>query len=117
MVPRYRGKHTVAGRLPADDPEQMQCAERLYNQLYLEKYSRQNVQFTAGYFSQASQLGLLQLYGLFHQQQMMGVVGMVQLEQTITVPIVVNAYQRGVWAVISWLSRKVYLPLLRRYQL
>ncbi|VTR20133.1 Uncharacterised protein [Serratia fonticola] len=75
-------------RLSADDPEQMQCAERLYNQLYLEKYSRQNVQFTTGYLSQASQLGVLQLYGLFHQQQMVGVLGMVQLEQTVTVPIV-----------------------------
>lgn len=163
-------------RLSADAPEQMQCAERLYNQLYLEKYSRQNVQFTAGYFARASQLGLLQLFGLFHQQQMMGVVGMVQLEQTVTVPIVgyrtelpaslalyrrliafafrysmdrklllnlssgapdfkrvrgcqpvieysmvyvrhLNRYQRGVWAVISWLSRKVYQPLLKRYQL
>ncbi|WP_447878970.1 hypothetical protein [Serratia fonticola] len=163
-------------RLSADDPEQMQCAERLYNQLYLEKYSCQNVQFTAGYLSQASQLGVLQLYGLFHQQQMVGVLGMVQLEQTVTVPIVgyrtelpaslalyrrliafalryamehklflnlssgapdfkrvrgcqpvieysmvyvrhLNVYQRSVWAVISWLSRKVYQPLLKRYQL
>jgi hypothetical protein len=162
--------------LSANNPAQMACAERLYNQLYLEKYSRQNVQFTADYLSQASQLGLLALYGLFHQQAMVGVVGMVQLEQTVTVPIVgyntalpealalyrrliafalryamerklflnlssgapdfkrlrgcqpvieysmvyvrhLNRYQRGVWAVISWLSRKVYQPLLRHYKL
>ncbi|MBC3211814.1 GNAT family N-acetyltransferase [Serratia fonticola] len=163
-------------RLSADAPELMQCAERLYNQLYLDKYSRQNVQFTAGYLSQASQMGVLQLYGLFHQQQMVGVLGMVQLEKTVTVPIVgyrtelpaslalyrrliafalryamdrklflnlssgapdfkrvrgcqpeieysmvyvrhLNVYQRSVWAMISWLSRKVYQPLLRHYQL
>lgn len=62
-------------------------AKVLYDLLYLQKYSEHNIQFTLSYFIQAVQMGLISLYGLFHQGQMLATVGMVIIEADMTCPI------------------------------
>lgn len=66
-----------------------QHAERLYNQLYLEKYSRHNVQFTATYLQALVKADLLHLRLLrdIVTQQVIGVVGMVEKGGVMTTPI------------------------------
>ncbi|WP_157954453.1 GNAT family N-acetyltransferase [Saccharospirillum mangrovi] len=74
--------------LDADNHDDLLRAEQLYNQLYLDKYSRHNVQFTAEYFAQFSRAGLLSLYGLFNDDELLGVAGFIGVDQTITAPII-----------------------------
>lgn len=65
-------------------------AEALYNSLYLEKYSRHNIQFTAKYLQFLVEGGLLDLYLLRDNETMayVGVVGVTQEANVMTVPIV-----------------------------
>lgn len=66
-----------------------QQAERLYNTLYLDKYSRHNVQFTAEYLQALVKADLLHLQ-LLHDadnNQVVGVVGVVEEDGVITTPI------------------------------
>lgn len=74
--------------LDPHDEAEMARAEQLYNQLYLDKYSRHNVQFSADCLSRFSRSGLIELYGLFQHQQLLGVAGLFGLEQTLTAPII-----------------------------
>ncbi|MBU6952132.1 GNAT family N-acetyltransferase [Hahella sp. HN01] len=74
--------------LDPDDETQMARAEQLYNQLYLEKYSLHNVRFSADYLSAFSRSGLLKLFGLFHQDELLGVAGLFGVDQTLTAPVV-----------------------------
>ena len=65
-------------------------AERLYNLLYLEKYSQHNIQFKAKYLQLLVKRGLLDLY-LLHDEltkKNVGVVGMTLEGDVMTVPIV-----------------------------
>lgn len=62
-------------------------AKVLYDMLYLQKYSEHNIQFTLSYFIYAVQAGLLAVYGLFYQGQMLATVGMVIIENNMTCPI------------------------------
>lgn len=68
--------------------EQYIQAEDLYNQLYLQKYSRHNIQFTADYLADMQKSQLLELYGLYCGGEMLGVVGIVVVDGAMTVPIV-----------------------------
>jgi hypothetical protein len=70
------------------DSKQLQKAKNLYNQLYLEKYSRYNIQFTESFLKEFSKNNLLKIFCLFHQGEMLGVVGLFVIENTLTVPIV-----------------------------
>ena len=65
-------------------------AEELYGLLYLEKYSKYNIQFTAKYLELLVEAKLLDLYLLRDNETMkyVGVVGMTQEVNVITVPIV-----------------------------
>ncbi|RDH44515.1 hypothetical protein [Zooshikella ganghwensis] len=74
--------------LDPDNQVLMKLAEDYYNQLYLDKYSKHNIQFTSNYFAQHVKAGLLELYGLFHKQKMLGVVGFCGIDDTLTVPII-----------------------------
>ncbi|MGI0117589.1 hypothetical protein [Zooshikella sp. RANM57] len=74
--------------LDPNNQAHMDQAEAYYNQLYLDKYSKHNIQFTSDYFAQHAKAGLLELYGLFHKQEMLGVVGFCGIDDTLTVPII-----------------------------
>jgi hypothetical protein len=65
-------------------------AERLYNLLYLQKYSQHNIQFKAHYLQLLVQDGLLKLYLLQDEvtKKSVGVVGMTLEDGIMTVPIV-----------------------------
>lgn len=64
-------------------------AESLYNQLYLEKYSPLNPQYTAQWLAAGHRDGWLELIGLrAPDTQLMGVVGFFALGDTLTAPIV-----------------------------
>ena len=65
-------------------------AEKLYNSLYLDKYSQHNIQFKAKYLNALVQEKLLDLYLLKDTKtgNYVGVVGMTQEANVITVPIV-----------------------------
>lgn len=81
----------VFERLTPNSPEHdFQAALTRYNQLYLEKYSRQNVHFTARFLRQAVTHRILQLYVLRNQktQQIIGATGIVIDGNDATVPIV-----------------------------
>ena len=70
--------------------ENFEEAERLYNLLYLEKYSQHNIHFKAKYLQLLVERGLLDLY-LLHdevEQKSVGVVGMTLESGVMTVPIV-----------------------------
>lgn len=74
--------------LDHSNKEQMKQAETLYGQLYIDKYSQHNIDFTAQYLSAFSQAGVLMLFGLFYQDKLLGVAGLFGVDQTITVPVV-----------------------------
>ncbi|PTY38814.1 hypothetical protein BGP77_10165 [Saccharospirillum sp. MSK14-1] len=74
--------------LDPNDKAQMARAERLYNQLYIDKYSRHNVQFSADWFRVFSANGLLELYGLFYRNQLVGIAGLYGVDQTLTAPVI-----------------------------
>jgi len=70
--------------------ENFEEAERLYNLLYLEKYSQHNIHFKAKYLQLLVERELLDLY-LLHdevEQKSVGVVGMTLEGGVMTVPIV-----------------------------
>lgn len=66
---------------------EFQRAKSLYDMLYLEKYSFNNIQFSARYLKEASQNKLLRLVGLYYHGEMLAVLGMVEIEQDMTCPI------------------------------
>jgi hypothetical protein len=74
--------------LDIDSREQFLQAEDLYNQLYLQKYSQHNIQFSANYLIEMQRSKLLKIYGLYHSGEILGVVGVVVIDGTMTVPIV-----------------------------
>jgi len=74
--------------LDADNSAQMARAEQLYNQLYLDKYSRHNVQFSADWLRTFSAAGLVELYGLFYQDELVGIAGLYGVDQTVTAPLI-----------------------------
>lgn len=69
--------------------EDFQHAQRLYDQLYLDKYSHHNVQFTAEYLQALVQANVLHLRLLrdTRKQQYVGVIGCVEEDGVITTPI------------------------------
>ncbi len=66
---------------------EFQQAKSLYDMLYLEKYSFNNIQFSARYFKEASQNKLLRLIGLYYRGEMLAVLGMVEIDQDMTCPV------------------------------
>lgn len=76
--------------LDPGDPATIRRARELYDLLYLEKYSRQNVQFTEHYLSEVARAGFLDLHGLYRDGDDLpcGVVGLVELGQSVTAPVV-----------------------------
>lgn len=76
--------------LDLTDPSQFKQAEALYNQLYLDKYSQHNVQFTALYLQQLAASGALHLRLLYdtHTNKAVAVVGLIGENGVITAPVV-----------------------------
>lgn len=64
-----------------------QRAKALYDMLYLEKYSFNNIQFSSRYLKEASQNKLLNLVGLYYRGEMLAVLGIVEIDQDMTCPI------------------------------
>ncbi len=75
---------------PCQSDDDYQQAEHWYNRLYLDKYSRQNVQFTAKGLQIFHQQKILDLMLLMDKtsNQSCGVLGMVTDDSEITAPIV-----------------------------
>ncbi len=71
---------------PAHDYQE---AERLYNLLYLDKYSQSNVQFKALLLQELVQANAMTLFLLEDaiSNQAHGCIGMIQQEETLTVPL------------------------------
>ncbi|WP_434339138.1 hypothetical protein [Motilimonas cestriensis] len=67
--------------------QEIERAKVLYDALYLGKYSEHNIQFTLSFFRHGVQSGLLSLYGLFYQEEMLACVGMVIIDGDMTCPI------------------------------
>ncbi len=76
--------------LDLDDFSLFEKAEQLYNKLYLEKYSKHNVQFKAIYLQELVKKGLLHLRLLHDNQEnkYVAVVGIIGEDALITAPIV-----------------------------
>ncbi|WP_198304478.1 hypothetical protein [Arcobacter vandammei] len=76
--------------LNIEDFSLFQQAENLYNQLYLDKYSKHNVQFKAIYLQELVKNGLLHLRLLFDKKEKkyVAVVGIIGENGLITAPIV-----------------------------
>lgn len=70
--------------------EDFEVAEKLYNQLYLQKYPIENVQFRSQYLQQLVETGLMHLRLLWdcEAQQFVAVVGMIGEDGVITAPLV-----------------------------
>lgn len=85
--------------------EECATAERLYNQLYIEKYSPQNIRFTAKFLYEAAKEKVIQLTGLLHQGEMVGVLGWVEIEGTLVCPVLGYDTSRPVsWALYRRLT-------------
>lgn len=72
---------------PLTEPDEFKQAKRLYDMLYLDKYSQHSIRFTTKYIEQSVRRGLLKLYGLFYQQEMLAACGMVIIDGDMTCPI------------------------------
>lgn len=77
-------------KIELENSEAFEEAERLYNLLYLKKYSQYNIHFKAKYLQLLVRRGLLNLYLLHDEvaQKKVGVVGMTLEDGVVTVPIV-----------------------------
>lgn len=85
-------------------------AADLYAQLYLEKYSRLNPAYSAGFLQSWHQSGLLELTGYRDDAGVLqAVVGLFVIDRTITAPIVGYALdQRRRWGLYRLLMATVY---------
>ncbi len=72
------------------EQDKWQIAIDLYDQLYLDKYSMENVQFTAVYLRELVQAGILKLYLLYDKglARYVGMVATMSHENTMTIPLV-----------------------------
>lgn len=83
-------KRYIFKELDLDDFSLFEKAEELYNKLYLEKYSKHNVQFKAIYLQALVKKKLLHLRLLYDNQKnrYIAVVGLIGEDGVITAPIV-----------------------------
>ena len=75
---------------PDDPAEDFEAARRWYDRLYLDKYSRQNVQFTAAMLRGMAERGILRLHLLEERRagRSVGVAGLVGEDGVMTAPVV-----------------------------
>lgn len=84
------------------------CArlKRLYDDLYLDKYSLYNPQFTEAFFRAALSQGWLELWALRSAERIDGVLGFLRCQGVMTTPLI--GYDRsvpedrGLYRLISW---------------
>ena len=83
-------KRYIFKELDLDDFSLFEKAEELYNELYLKKYSKHNVQFKAIYLQELVKKELLHLRLLYDNQEnkYVAVVGIIGEDGVITAPIV-----------------------------
>ena len=67
--------------------EEAEQVKNLYDQLYLDKYSHYNPQFTTEFFIQTSKLGIFSYNLLYSNEKMVGVIGTFSIEGLSTNPI------------------------------
>lgn len=81
-----------------DSVDDYVVAESLYNQLYLKKYTEENIQYTALYMRELHTRGALHLRLLKDNEKgiFVGVVGIIGNERTLTAPIVGYDLERPV---------------------
>lgn len=98
-------------RLDPDDAEAMRLAEQRYRQLYIDKYSACNIQFSAAWMQMVSRQELVELTGLYRDGDptLLGVVGVVRLDRCATVPVV--GYDTSLPAALGLYRRLVAYTL------
>jgi hypothetical protein len=84
---RIASQGYVAVRLTDVDDATARRVVALYRSLYLDKYSRHNPAFTAGFISLAAREGLLTLYALMRDGRIDGVVGFFERNGIMTTPL------------------------------
>ncbi|HVY22670.1 MAG TPA: GNAT family N-acetyltransferase [Steroidobacteraceae bacterium] len=86
LLDQWRNRRSDANTWNSADYVQ---AEKLYGKLYLEKYSKLNPQYTSTLLSAWSNAGLLSLIGYRSANgELIAVIGMLELDGTVTAPIV-----------------------------
>jgi GNAT acetyltransferase-like protein len=81
---------SAAQLTPADCPR----LKELYDDLYLDKYSRYNPQFTEAFFREALRSQWLTLFALKREERIDGVLGFVERQGVMTTPLI--GYDRSV---------------------
>jgi len=72
---------------PLSTLNEYQRAKELYDLLYLDKYSQNNIHFTVEYLQHAVEAKMLSLFGLFYRGEMLATLGMVIIDGDMTCPI------------------------------
>ncbi|MCV9887799.1 hypothetical protein [Metabacillus halosaccharovorans] len=87
--------------------------KELYDQLYINKYSRHNPQFTKEFFEQAFQFGFLQFMLLCQGDKVKGVIGYWVREGVLTTPVLgyntKTDKKEGLYRVLSYMITECVL--------
>nr|WP_159063756.1 GNAT family N-acetyltransferase [Thaumasiovibrio occultus] len=70
-----------------ETPAEFERAQRLYDLLYLDKYSEHNIQYTAQFMARMQQLGMMTFMGLYKHDELCAVSGFVVHDNVMTSPI------------------------------
>lgn len=83
----------------------VQQLKQQYDQLYLDKYSAYNPQFTERYFSQMVSCGAIELHGIFDRQRLVGFSGIFSGDGVMTTPLIGYDFsypkETGLYRIIS----------------
>jgi hypothetical protein len=92
---------------------QFEEAIKLYQDLYRVKYTRYNADYTVAFLSAGTQSGFLQLEGLIdkHTGNLLGVIGLIGLDDVLTTPI----FGYDLAAPVEWgIYRRLTLRLIQK---
>ena len=89
-------------------PEELDRGINLYGQLYLEKYSTLNPQFTVAWLNEVSTSGAMGVLGISRDGRMDGILGFFQVEGVQTTPLfgydIGAPRERGLYRMLSSLT-------------
>ena len=92
-------------RINQDVDNYSQRLKQQYDELYLDKYSTYNPQFTERYFSQMISCEAIELHGIFDRQKLVGFSGIFSGEGVMTTPLIGYDFsypkETGLYRIIS----------------